>query len=198
MINVYDLLLNIRTGLKDTVKASITDFELIVAVNSILQIINSHMVALKINYIVDIYNLVAESDDLNKFKLPDDFYVIKELYSGLTEYTMALQMGKPRYTIRGNFIYLTNPLNRSEDGEEVSLETDIILEYYKIIPKVSNINDFIELPTYFEELFKRQVISYVNKSSGNDAQFAQAINEFISANMIVREYNTIERLNPWS
>ncbi len=57
MIDTKLLMLDIRMGLKDTIKSEISDYEIFSSINSVLSIINSEMIFYSVDYLVKIEDI---------------------------------------------------------------------------------------------------------------------------------------------
>ena len=187
MINTNLLMLDIRMGLKDTIKSEISDYEILSSINSVLSIINSEMIFYSVDYLVKIEDIESYDEENKKFKVPDDFYRIRNLYVNGNETTRASGINnKIQYKFLNNYIYLINYTSEF-----------IKLEYFYFIPSLNKFTDDIDLPQYFKEIIKKFSIFYLNKDTKNDSFLLSELRTTIIDNMITRESADIDREIPF-
>jgi hypothetical protein len=144
-IPVREIATAVLFNLEEMYSRKHSDPELIEAINAILRYVNMALINRESNWVVKEANVKPRN---GKAKLPDDFAKMKGYYT-TTDNETADYTGD--YKILKDIIYV---------------DSDGSMDYYYTIPMVTTMDDEIDLPYLFLELFVRFVTGLIDGTMG--------------------------------
>lgn len=148
MISVRKVAIAMLFNLGEMYERKHSDPELIEAINSVLRVLNMILINRDSNWVVKESNLRVRN---GKASLPEDFAKMKDIY--VTE-ADELKPYSGKYRIVKDYIYIDEPGT---------------MDYFYIVPEVTMMEDEIDLPSIFLQLFIRYGSGLIDGSFGKTA-----------------------------
>ena len=147
MIEVQDITRAILFNLGEMYARKHSDPELLEAINAVLRVINMILINRESNWIVKETTLKVKN---GKATLPSDFIKMKHMY--------ATENGQENLEYKGDFRIVKNTLYIDDKASK--------MDYYFIIDSVTSMDDEIDLPEIFLQLFIRYAAGLLDGSIG--------------------------------
>lgn len=180
-----DIINKVRIAVKDVNEARYSDYDMIDALNTVLNLTYNELASFSNDVLVKTENIRLTGGE---GELPEDFLQVVEVYHGDTVYmpqTKGYIVSPYTYTILGNSIY----------SNASSLTVDYKPDFEDLT--VEDLDDDLELPNYMKEYLKRMVMMALSGSleaSEGLSQLRQQVRE-ISSN---RGYSRLQFKGVWS
>lgn len=147
MIRVQEIATAVLFNLGEMYARKHSDPELLEAINAVLRVVNMLLINRESNWIVKETSLKVKN---GKATLPNDFVKMKRMY--------ATKDGQENLEYTGDFRIVKNTLYIDDTANK--------MDYYFIIDSVTSMEDEIDLPAIFLQLFIRYATGIIDGSIG--------------------------------
>lgn len=148
MIEVRDIYTAVLFNLEEMYRRKHSDPELIEAINAVLRVLNLVLVNRDSNWVIKETKLKVKN---GQARLPDDFVKMKDIYVTKDGETTSFD---GEYRIVRDTIYIENAGT---------------MDYYFSLPMVESLDDEIDLPSIFLQLFVRYTTGLIDGTFGTTA-----------------------------